>query len=112
MKISSAFPSKYLKAADLQSRTIKLAIDRVQVEDLGDEEKPILYFKGKSKGLVLNKTNSDVLAATLGDETEEWAGKEIELYPDKTHFQGKLVDCLRLRVPGPPPAEGAEEIPF
>ena len=113
MKIGAAFPSKYLKAADLAGRAVKVAIDTVKMEDIGDEEKPCLYFRGKSKGMILNRTNADVLAARYGDDTEHWEGQELEIYPDKTHFQGKLVDCLRVRVPVPPAAEtGGDEAPF
>jgi len=112
MKIGSVFPSKYLRAADLGGRTVPVTMDVVQVEPLGDdEEKPVLYFAGKAKGLVLNRTNAEVIAAAYGEETDGWIGKPIELYPDKTHFGGRLVDCLRVRVPTPRAQDG-DEIPF
>ena len=101
MKISTAFPSKYLRAGDLQGREVKVVIDSVQMEDVsgdGTEEKPVAYFVGKQKGLVLNKTNAGKLAAGFGDDTDEWLGKEILIYPDTTQFQGRMVDCLRVRV--------------
>jgi hypothetical protein len=111
MKISSAFPSKFLKAEDLQKREVKVVIDRIILEDLGDEEKPIAYFQGKQKGLVLNKTNASKIAAALGDDTDEWEGKEIILYPDVASYQGRMVDCIRVRVPAAP-AEDGGEAPF
>jgi len=49
MDINAAFPSKYLKAADLQSKHVGVVIDGIQMEDLGDDSKPVLYFKGKQK---------------------------------------------------------------
>lgn len=99
MKISSAFPSAYLKAADLQDRNLKVVMDRVEMEDIGGDHKPILYFQGKDKGLVLNKTNSNNIAAAYGDDTDMWSGQEIILYPAMTDFQGKTVPCIRVRAP-------------
>jgi len=113
LKIGSAFPSKFLKADDLRGRAVKLTIDSVQMEKLDDGEKPVLFFLGKEKGLVLNRTNSDVLADAFGHETDDWANREIEVYPDKTHYQGKLVACLRVRVPVPAAAAAdGESTPF
>jgi len=111
--MSEAFPSNWLKASDLQGRTIKVMIQNVVMEDVGDGEKPILTFMGKDKGLVLNKTNANMIVDAYGDETNEWAGKEIEIFPDKTSFKGQIVPCIRVRAsqPAPPVAEG-EEAPF
>lgn len=114
MKMSEAFPSKYLKAADLQNRAMTLKMARVDVEDpsgKGEEAKPILYFQGKEKGLVLNKTNAGSITAGYGDESDDWIGKDIEIYPDTTMYQGQMVACIRVRIPVPK-AEGDEEIPF
>lgn len=102
MRVGDAFPSKWLKASDLQGRAHKVVIGDVVMEDVGDGEKPLLYFKGKKKGLVLNKTNAEVIASYFGDEMDMWSDREIEIYPDKTHYQGKLVDCIRVRVSAPP----------
>lgn len=99
MKISAAFPSNYLKAADLNDRNVKVVMDRVEMEDIGGDHKPILYFQGKDKGLVLNKTNSNNISAAYGDDTDEWAGRQLVLYPAMTDFQGKTVPCIRVRAP-------------
>ena len=58
--VSDAFPSNYLKAADLNNRTVKVAIDKVTFEEIGQEKdkKPVMYFADVKKGLVLNKTNA------------------------------------------------------
>lgn len=113
MKISSAFPSRYLKAVDLpKNKEVQVVIDHVKMEDVsgdGTEERPVVYFKGKNKGLGLNKTNAGVLQAGLGDETEDWEGREILLYVTQTPFQGNMVDCIRLRCVPEPAGEGEEE---
>ena len=113
MRVSDAFPSKYLRAADLQGQAVKVLIDNVHYEDIGDDhDKPVMMFQGKKKGLVLNKTNALTVEVQFGDEMDDWVGKEIEIYPTTTSFQGKIVDCLRIRIPVPPAAEGEEEAPF
>lgn len=110
MDINSCFPGSYLKAADLGGRTVKVLIDRVQEEDIGGENKPVMYFVGKDKGLVLNKTNSGVIVAVYGSETDEWSGKGLVLFPTKVSFQGSMVDAIRLRCDVPEAAP--DEIPF
>jgi hypothetical protein len=99
MKVSSAFPSNYIKCADLQGRSVRVKINYIKMEDIGDDNKPVLYFIGKEKGLVLNKTNANVISMLYGDETDDWPGCEIEMYPTETDFQGKRVDAIRVRKP-------------
>jgi hypothetical protein len=97
MKINSAFPSDYLKTSDLNGKAVRVQIADVTTEKVGDDQKPILHFVGKEKGLVLNKTNANrIVEATGTDETDEWAGWSIVLYPAKVDFQGKRVDAIRI----------------
>ena len=115
MKISAAFPSKYLKAADLQGKQVTATISYVTMETIGDEERPILYFNGKEKGLVLNKTNANTIANTFGDDTEDWRGAEIVLFETAVDFQGKSMPAIRCRVPPrkpEPKTEIDDDIPF
>lgn len=120
MNINNAFPSTYLKAADLQGKSVNIAIERVQFEELGGEHKLIVYFIGSDRGLVLNKTNANIIAEMHGPETDDWHGKKITLYPARVEFQGKIVDAIRVKLaqadrpaavsqaplnkPAPPPA--------
>jgi hypothetical protein len=98
VKISEAFPGQYLKTSDLKGQRVVVTIDRVEIKDLGrDERKPVLYFKGKSRGLILNKTNANSIIDIIGtEETERWRGRQITLYHSKTDFQGGRVDCIRI----------------
>lgn len=109
MRINDAFPSNFIKATDLGGRPVKAVIADCRLEELDGENKPVLHFRGKNKGLVLNRINSQMLAGSLGDETDDWIGREIEIYPDRTQFQGRLVDCIRVRVPVPPPPAAGED---
>lgn len=109
MKIADAFPSKYLSAADLQDRTISVVIEIVSMEEVGDDEKPIVYFRGKQKGLVLNKTNATTIALMHGEDTDNWTGKVIALWPTQTEFQGRAVPCIRVKL-GKSPAVAEAEV--
>jgi hypothetical protein len=102
MKLGEAFPGQYIKAADLQGKRVVVVIDKVTMEDIGGEQKPVMHFKGKDRGMVLNRTNGNAIADILGtDETDEWTGKAILLYPTRVDFQGKRVDAIRVDAPLP-----------
>lgn len=104
MNVNDAFPSKTLKAGDLNGNSVTVVIEHVEVEKVGSgrdaETKPVVYFQGKQKGLVLNKTNSKRIQEITGSpETDDWKGHTIVLYPTETEFQGETVDCIRIKKP-------------
>lgn len=99
MRVSDAFPSNYVKASDLQDKNVLVVISHVAMEDIGDDNKPVLYFQGKDKGMVMNKTNANNIATVYGDDTEDWTGKEIVLFPAMVDFQGRTVPAIRVRAP-------------
>ena len=99
MLISAEFPSKYVKAADLGGREIKVIMQNVEREKLGDEMKLVLYFKGKERGLVLNKTNSNTIVDAYGDDTTDWFDQPLILFSVMVDFQGKVGPAIRCRVP-------------
>jgi len=132
--INAVFPSKWLKAAELNGRSYRMTITSFVVEDIGDgEHKPVVYFKGAQKGLMLNKTNAFEIAAAYGEETDAWIGREIEVFPSTTMYQGRSTPCIRVRpvltaavgvpgdarkpapeIPGPLSADdyGGSDVPF
>lgn len=112
MNINDQFPSKYLKASDLQGRQVTVKMGRVEEEKIGDDTKPILYFQGKDRGVVLNKTNANNIAALYGYETEDWYGKEITLVEAMVDFQGKSVPAIRMKAPSRQPMYQPKEDPI
>ena len=113
MKGEDIFPSLYLKAADLKSRPALVAISHCAMEKLGDDQKLVIYFQGKDKGLVCNKTNFGRIAYLYGDETDDWNGAKIILAAELVDFQGKPMMAIRVRAPngaGPkkPPLQNTE----
>ena len=113
MRMSEAFPSKYLKAEDLKGQRIPVTISRVEMGDIGDgdsrEQKPIVYFQNKEKGLVLNKTNAGNISYMYGDESDAWIGKQVELFTTIVPFQGRQVPAIRIAPPAGVSMEGAKE---
>lgn len=99
MLISAEFPSRYIKAADLGGREVKVIMQNVEREKLGDDMKLVLYFKGKERGLVLNKTNAGTISNAYGDETSDWFDQPLILFSVMTDFQGKVGPAIRCRVP-------------
>jgi arabinogalactan endo-1,4-beta-galactosidase len=97
--INEAFPSNYIKAADLKGRQVSVKMDRAEYEMIGQDKKLILYFVGKEKGMVLNKTNASNIAAVYGDDTDEWRDQEIILFEAMVDFQGKTVPAIRVKGP-------------
>ena len=84
---------------------------------MGEEVKPVLFFEGKDKGLVLNKTNSNTISAAYGDETDEWVGMEIVLFETMVEFQGQRKPGIRCFVPPQKPQKPGDQelnddIPF
>jgi hypothetical protein len=104
MKLAELFPSKWLKAADLEGRQQLVTIEQIKLEAIEDGEppKPVIKLRGLTQGLVLNKTNAGSIATFLGDDLDRWPGQKIVLFPDKASFQGKMVDCIRVRQPKAP----------
>lgn len=115
--INDVFPSKYLRAADLGTSTPIVTIERVAIEviksqERGDERKIVVYFAGKEKGLVCNKTNANAISDIVGSEdTDHWTKHRIKLIKTKVDYQGRRVDAIRIEevprtgapVPPPPP---------
>ena len=119
MKAGAAF-GNYIKAADLGGRRINVTIESVELGEINGEKKLLMSFVGKDKKVAVNKTNSDTITDILGtDETDDWVGHRISLFPSKTTFGGKRVDCIRVDVavtpngakaaPAPPPPPEPEQ---
>ena len=78
------------------------------------EQKLLIRFVGKQKGLVCNKTNAGTIEKITGtDETDDWVGKNITLCAREVEFQGDMVWAIRvsLKAPGAAPAKAAAKKP-
>ena len=110
-KLGEVFPSKWLKAEELDGDTV-LTITEVKIEVMGQgrdaDSKPVLYFQEIEKGFVANKTNSNTLAKLLrSDDTDDWVGHQITIYPTDVEFKGEMVPGIRVRATLPRPAKAS-----
>jgi hypothetical protein len=110
MDIRSAFPSKYVKASDLQGKDVRVIIGQVAMEQTQADAKPVLYFQGREKALVLNLTNANTIADMYGDDTDNWIGKPITLFATRIDMKGERVDAIRIRFVQPPPVQQRTEL--
>jgi arabinogalactan endo-1,4-beta-galactosidase len=103
MNVNEIFPSNYLKASDLKGAQPRVTIATVVMETLGQgadaQQRPVIYFEGKEKGLVANKTNMNAIATVFGDETDDWPGAEIVLFETMVDYQGKTTPAIRIKIP-------------
>ncbi len=100
MKTSDAFPSRFMKVADLNGKEVASTISSVELEKIGDDQKLVCYFKNGLKQLVLNKTNTTSIEEIAGtDETDDWTNVRIVLYPSTVFFNGSKVPCVRVKAP-------------
>ncbi len=79
--------------------TIKRALKR-QVSDIhGDTtDELVLEFADTTKPMIMNVTNSRVLAKLLKTSyIEDWAGKEIQIGTERVKAFGEMHDALRIR---------------
>ena len=116
MNIHQAFPSRFIKAAQI-THPVDVTIRCVVMEEVGDGEKAVVYFEGKAAGLVMNKTQGMAIAEIHGEELDAWAGGVIRMGPGKTHYAGKMVPTVVIEkapeIANDPPAPGGDDaIPF
>jgi len=125
-RVSDLKQSKFLTKADVEPDilvTISGYEDtNVAMESQAPEMKWCLKFEEMDKPLVLNNTNGQLIEAITGsDNFDDWLGKKVVLFNDKTvMFAGKLTGGIRVRasrqtdpisVNEEPPVQD-EQIPF
>lgn len=99
MRATQLCPAPHLEAADLNGEDLTLTIKGVRLALVGNDkvEKGVIDFAEADRGFVLNRTNLKRIIGLHGNETDDWTGKQITLYPSETDFAGKTVPCIRVR---------------
>lgn len=103
MKIGDMIESKYLKQSDVDDETVVTIHGLKKVNVARDDEDPeyrwTVKFTEFAKPMVLNVTNLKRLAKALGDDTEDWLGKQVIVYVDPDiEFGGNIVGGLRIKA--------------
>jgi hypothetical protein len=101
-----------LKSADAKAKPILATISHVAMEFVGqgaDQKKPVLYLE-ECKPMVLNATNWETLEEAFGD-SDEWTDHKIKIKCERTQYQGKTTDGLRIEpiVAKPAPKDESDE---
>ncbi len=104
MLISQAFPRRFATGEDLAGKTPVLAVAKVTTEKVGPVVKPVVWFHHAAKGIVLNPTLARQLAALLGDDTDAWAGRRVQLSAVKIKVNGEVKHSIRASA-APAPAD-------
>ena len=91
------YRSSYLKSDDLNGQAFCFTITDCSAEKVGEGEKRlVLAFLEVSSLMILDRTNTNMLAELYGPETSEWRGKVIKLAPSTTLFLGQVVKYVRI----------------
>ena len=114
MRRKDAFPSKYLKAEDIEDQgDLALTIKNVDWETIKnmqtnkDEQRPVMTFKEeingeRAKPLILNVTNWNAIEKVCGsEESDDWTGKRITLYTTEVEAFGETKLAIRVRSKSP-----------
>jgi hypothetical protein len=82
-KLSDFRGGSFLKAADLGNKEVPVHIESIEARLVGPEgdrkEKLVALFEGKTKGLVLNDSNLEVLELAFGPDTDDIVGGQVNL---------------------------------
>lgn len=96
-------PGPYLAAWELRGNGYILTIDRVEQKLVEGESgrkanKPVAFFVGKERGMVLSKTSCKELEKIASsDDPAKWAGLSVLVYPTTTKLGPDTVACLRIK---------------
>jgi hypothetical protein len=100
MKVNEMFPSRYLKGCDL-SGPVTVTIASVEPAEFyrpgeGKVLGYVLYCEKASKGVVLSKPLAVGISKALGeDDTDNWTGRQVVLYPQAMRVAG--IDRIAIR---------------
>ncbi len=101
------FPKPHIVALDLQGKQFAVTIDHFGFQEVNDPKggdkktkAPVLWFKDAKKYLILNSTNWDAVVDATGKEnSDEWGGHKIVLFPTTKVAFGKTWNVIRVAKP-------------
>jgi len=106
MKIDEIFPRKYASGEDLAGKPVTLEIRAIIPETMRPAtnaqpvEKWVVYFEKAQKGIILSRTLANqIVDATGQEDTVNWIGKRVTLYPLPMRVAGRDVIAIRARKP-------------
>jgi hypothetical protein len=112
LNFDQLFPSRFLKAGEMEGNPLTLtiadvALEALESEDGTEKDVAIITFKEpKAKQLRLNRTNGESVRAMFGSEIDDWIGKRVTFYPERdTSGMSESGVCIRVKgspdIPAP-----------
>lgn len=114
VKIGDAFPSAFVKA-DQITQPVEVVIDHVDTHKFDDGVKPVVFFRGKDAGVVLNKRRFKQLTQLCqAEDSDDWAGHPVVLTREpSTHPNAEwMLSFERSKHDKPDGGANDSEIPF
>ncbi len=90
--------------AEIQSVSVELIKD----QQGKDERVPVVTFVN-APPMVLNITNTKIIASLYGENYDQWAGQSIQIYATKVKAFGVVQSALRIREARPNVGEDTEQ---
>ena len=93
------YPSEFFKAADVEPGPIDLTAKMIVQKPMKDGRlKPVLYFDEDKRGLILNKTNANMLKLlTRSNNPADVTGLIVQLFAASSAYQGQPCNAVRIR---------------
>ena len=93
---------EYLKPEHLGGQVAYAVTEHVELKKLHpkpgvEQVRPVLYFVGKSKGLILTVTNQDYLKKEFGDNVEDCLGKRLSLRAVTKVIAGRELETIIIQ---------------
>ena len=118
MKIDTLFPTRWLHPEQLGGRAVVVTIQSVTLEEMHNqttnkkEMKPAVAFVGKTKLLILNKTQALAIARITGqNDTDNWAGKKVTLSATVAPNGKQTIMVSPVPDANPNPVAGTDPAP-
>jgi hypothetical protein len=97
------YSSKYLSAKDIGDGRFRVKIAKVTKEEMRQQngtmrKKLVVFTDSLDKGIVLNVTNSMILADSLGRDPRKWVGCTIGIFTEMKTMGGRPTPGISIKV--------------
>ena len=87
---------------ELVAHIQSVGLSKIKNQNGKEEEVPVMTFDN-APPMVLNVTNSKILASLYGEHYSGWPGKDVQIYSADIRVKGEAITALRIRPVKPPP---------
>ena len=101
--LNREFPSDYINGDDIGKSTVPVKIASLEMKKVKnpkkqvDQNRIVLYFEGKEKGLIIAKERGSELKILFGDNPQDYIGQEIMLYTKLQNSFGEMKNIVHIR---------------